>query len=397
LFEIFIQLMSLLFIVLNLSKNSQFKNMEEPFLLKNLYNAPFFENFAKIIGTVDASVKPKDFINKIFDKNWEEKSLKERMRHATETLHEFLPANFKKATPLLKKICKIIKQQNDGKELEYLFIPDYVALYGIDHYEESINLLAVITPLSSAEFGVRPFIVKYPKKMMAQMLLWADHKNEHIRRLASEGCRPLLPWGKKLNALNEQPKPILPILKKLKNDPSEYVRRSVANNLNDLSKNHPDLVLKIAKEWMGKTSETDKLVKHALRTLLKKGDTTAMRIFGFGDPASVLINNLNITPDGISIGDSAQFSFDLILKDKSPKLLRLEYIIGFLKANGSHSKKVFQIKEGEFQAHKNYRIDKKQHFKNLTTRKHYPGPHFLTIKVNGIEKQTVAFSLSLGV
>lgn len=367
--------------------------MEEPFLLKNLYNEPFYKNFAQILTKTDPNIKVKPFLKAIFDKDWEARSLKERMRHTTEVLHQFLPKNFKKASPLLKKIFKKIKNQNAGKELEYLFLPDFIATYGLEHYETSIKLLELVTPLSSAEFGVRPFIVKYPKEMMAQMLLWADHKNEHVRRLASEGCRPLLPWGKKLNALNEQPKAILPILEKLKNDPSEYVRRSVANNLNDLSKNHPDLVLKISKKWMGKTPETDKLVKHALRTLLKKGDTTAMRIFGFGDPELVSISNLSMNPNKIAIGESGQFSFDLVLKDKKAKLLRLEYSIGFYKANGSNSKKVFQIKEGEFQANKVYHIDKKQHFKNLTTRKHYAGPHFITIKVNGVEKETVAFRL----
>ncbi|MCA9890935.1 MAG: hypothetical protein KC546_21305, partial [Anaerolineae bacterium] len=221
-----------------------------------------------------------------------------------------------------------------------------------------------------------------------------EHENEHVRRLASEGCRPLLPWNIRLNQFVKDPTPILPILETLKADDSLYVRKSVANNLNDLSKNHPDLVLDIAERWYGDNEHTNWIVKHALRTLLKKGNQRALSIFGFGDVDDVTISKLTVTPDLIAIGDDLFFSFDLLLKADQTKKLRLEYAIHYVKANGSRSKKVFQISEREVTPNTSHTIKSKQSFRNMTTRKHYPGQHKIEILVNGISKAQAAFMVT---
>ncbi len=367
------------------------------FFLKDIYNKQFLKTFNNLMLKVFPEFDAKAFTKKVFDKDWEARELKERMRHITVLLQEFLPSNYKRATSILKKLTKELQKANtdDREDLSFpcMFLPDFVEQYGLDDYDTSIKAIEAITQFTSAEFAVRPFIKKYPDKMMAQMLAWADHKNEWVRRLASEGSRPRLPWGMALGDFKKDPTPVLPILEKLKNDSSETVRRSVANNLNDISKDNPELVLKIGKKWIGKTPEMDWVVKHASRTLLKQGNTDAMLLFGFGDPKNVTIADLAIVPNTIKIGDKAEFSFTISIKGKKDLKLRLEYAIYFVKANGSLSKKVFQISERVFQAGSTETIRKQQHFKQLSTRKHYPGTHQLGVSVNGRELERIEFDL----
>jgi len=185
--------------------------------------------------------------------------------------------------------------------------------------------------------------------------------------------------------LKKNPKPILPILEKLKDDPSEFVRRSVANNLNDISKDHPDVALELAEKWLGVSNNTDKLVKHAMRTLLKAGNTRAMRLFGFGDPKNIEIKNFSLGQDRIEIGETSNFTLDLLIKESAPSIIRLEYAVYYVKANGKQSKKVFKLREKEYTPG-THPITRKYGFVNMSTRKIYPGEHHVSIIVNGIEK-----------
>ena len=169
----------------------------------------------------------------IFDNNWKDKALKQRMKHISASLHHYLPMQYSDAIQIL------MKSSSKFRGFQYMFFPGFVERYGLNQYETSIQALEHFTKHSSSEFAVRPFITKYNHKMMAQMEVWAESDNHPIRRLASEGCRPRLPWATALPEFKQDPAPILPILEKLKNDESEYVRRSVANNLNDISKDHP--------------------------------------------------------------------------------------------------------------------------------------------------------------
>ena len=144
---------------------------------------------------------------------------------------------------------------------------------------------------------------------MEQMYLWSRHENEHVRRLASEGCRPSLPWGQALVRFKKDPAPILPILQQLKADPSPYVRKSVANNLNDISKTHPDLVVKMAKEWYGENEFTDWIVKHGCRTLLKNGNCEVLAIFGYHNADCIHVSSFQLGKTSISLGEDLTFSF----------------------------------------------------------------------------------------
>ena len=280
--------------------------------LKNIYTQNFIEQFSSSIKIVISDFNSELFQKSIFDKEWKNRELKQRMRHITLTLKSQLSNDFEiMINSILKIVSQLQKEKTKGQSFEWMFLPEFIELYGLDNFEISVNAFEILTQFTSCEFAVRPFIIKFRKPMISKHLEWSKHKNEHVRRLASEGCRPRLPWAMALPELKKEAKPIVPILENLKNDTSEYVRRSVANNLNDIAKDDPELVIKTAKKWLGKTPQTDKLIKHACRTLLKAGNQEIMQLFGFGSVKKIEVNNLNIKEVEISIGDNLEFYFNL--------------------------------------------------------------------------------------
>jgi 3-methyladenine DNA glycosylase AlkC len=268
---------------------------------------------------------------------------------------------------------------------EAIVLPDYVEVYGQDHWDVSLPALKELTKCGSSEFAIRPFLNKDLKKAMHFMNSLADDEDFKVRRFASEGCRPRLPWASGVPALKKDPSMILPILEKLKDDPEECVRKSVANNLNDISKDHPDLVLDICERWQGNSINTDWIIKHACRTLLKQGNKRAMLLFGFANPELMYVEKLSFSESSPKIGNDITFSFDLNLRTRKKQKVRLEYVVHFVKANGKNSPKVFQIKEVEMNPGVHI-IIKKHSFRNMSTRKHYPGKHRFDIVVNGVTK-----------
>ena len=218
---------------------------------------------------------------------------------------------------------------------------------------------------------------------MKKMLEWSKHENANVRRLASEGCRPRLPWAMGLPDFKKDPSAILPILENLKSDPSEYVRRSVANNLNDIAKDHPKKVLAIAKEWMRGNTETQWIVKHGCRTLLKKGDAKILQLHGFNPKGRGVVTNFSVENRKIQVGDTLKFAFSFLNGDKKPARFRLEYAIDYKTSTGKLSRKIFKIAEGNYAPGIPIQINRKQSFKNRTTRKHFKGEHLVTILVNG--------------
>ena len=362
--------------------------MAEP--LKNIFfTETTINKFADEIGKVYKDFDKKLFINKVYVKEWEEKELKARMHHVTECMHATLPEDYKKALSVLLKIADKVTG------IEGMCLPDFVEKYGLEEWDKSLAALKEFTKYSSSEFAIRPYIIKDKDRSMLYMLGLSTHDNEHVRRFSSEGCRPRLPWAMALPELKKDPRLILPILENLKNDTSEYVRKSVANNLNDISKDHPDQVLGICEKWLGQSKYTDWIVKRACRTLLKAGNHKAMLLFGYGSPLKLKVNQLKFKCATVQIGNELEFSFVLNSSEKEETKVRLEYAIDYLKANGKHSSKVFMIAEKDFRPGE-HAIFKKQSFKERTTRKHYPGEHGLRILVNGVEKASAQFELKKG-
>ncbi|MCI4666893.1 MAG: DNA alkylation repair protein [Bacteroidia bacterium] len=357
-----------------------------PELLKNLYSEDYISNLSQKIKEQYPDFEENDFKASVFSDQWDELELKGRMHHISDALYKHIHLSYEETIELLIAIGP------DSGRLEGLFLPDFVEKFGLEEkWEVNMYALEKITPSASAEFAVRPFILKDTGQMMEQMLTWSKSGDLDVRRLSSEGCRPRLPWGMALKDFQKDPALIWPILENLKDDEEEYVRRSVANNLNDISKDHPDLVLDLAERWLKENGERKRMVKHALRTLLKKGNTRALMLFGFGDPTHILINQLEINPRKIKIGGEGEFQFELENQGEEC-LLRLEFAVDYLKKNGSHSRKVFQLSEKSY-SNGSFELQKRHSFKQLSTRVHYPGTHRLAILVNGKEKAGLEFEL----
>lgn len=362
-------------------------------LVKDVYSVEFYRQFLDVAVKVIPAINKEEFLRKIFDGEFENKEWKERMKHSTAVLHSYMPEKFSKAAKLLENLTvKLKKEKWEGYSIAFMFLPDYIETRGQEDLESSVKALEVVTQFISCEFAVRPFLVRYPKPMLKQMLLWSKHESHHVRRLASEGSRPRLPWAMAIPALKKDPSPILPILENLKKDPSEWVRRSVANNLNDIAKDHPDTVLHIARKWSGTSRETDAIIKHGSRTLLKAGHAEMLKHYGL-DSRNIAVRNFRILTPEVGIGDNLEFSVVVENKATRNQTVRLEYAIYYNKANGQLSKKVFKISERVYAPGEKVNVLKKQSFRPITTKKFYPGKHKLSVIVNGEEKAIKTFEL----
>ena len=361
--------------------------------LKNLYNKDFFNEFyseLSLITTIDKDV----FFKKIFSKDWDQLELKERMYHISNVLEAYLNSDFSIAATEIEKLVSHLLDKQISKALEYMFLPHYIEKNGLDFPEISLRVFENITEFTSCEFAIRPFIITHESYVVPKLKTWSFHQNHHVRRLASEGCRPRLPWAMALPKYKKDPTTILSILNNLLNDPSEYVRKSVANNLNDISKDHPETLINFTKKHIGETEKSDWILKHACRTLLKQGNQTLMPLFGYGDVKHIDIQNFCINTPNIQIGDYLNFTVDVINNSNKSSKIRLEYAIHYLKKNNSLSKKVFKISEKEYAPHSRTTVDRKQHFKKISTRVYYSGTHKISIIANGKEFDTLSFQFS---
>jgi 3-methyladenine DNA glycosylase AlkC len=357
-------------------------------LLKDRFTRQLLEHFADGVQEAYPAFDRAAFLAAVFDDEWAGKELKQRFRAITLALGKTLPADYPAAIEVLEAIT------DRFRGFEYLFFPDFVMVYGLDDWDTSMRALERFTMASSSEEAVRPFIKRDPERMMAQMLAWAEHPNDHVRRLASEGCRPRLPWMMALEDFKRDPSPILPILERLKDDESEYVRRSVANNLNDITKDHPALVIELAHRWYGASERTDAVLKHACRTLLKRGIPEVLALFGFSQETAVTVSGFRLESDVVPIGGELAFAWELQQDADEPVLVRIDYAIDYVKSNGKTSRKVFKLSERSMPPG-SVSYSRRQSMRDMTTRKHYPGMHRVTLIVNGRAAGSAAFELKL--
>ncbi len=334
----------------------------------------------------------------------EKLELKARTIHITHAMIDFLPKDFKQAAPiLLSSLGPELKDElfidTDAEEgvsgWAMTSLTHYVALRGQEHFELSMELLKEMTKRFTAEFDIRYFITAAPEKTLKVLHRWAKDKNHHVRRLASEGSRPKLPWGMSLPVFIKDPSPLLALLEQLKDDDKEYVRRSVANNLNDIAKNHPDVVAAIAKEWMTDASkERQKLVRHACRTLLKNGHKNTLAVFGYLPP-KLKTKTLTVKTPTVNFGGHLEFSLDLSSGSKNDQALMVDYIVHHQKANGTTTPKVFKWRTVTLKAGENQTTSKKHPMKKITTRAYHPGAHALEVMINGVSVGRVDFELAM--
>ncbi len=265
----------------------------------------------------------------------------------------------------------------------------------VKDFELAMKAFYAITPLFTAEFAIRPFILHYPEDVFNRLAQWACDDNEHVRRLASEGIRTKLPWGCKVPYLNENPQKILAILDKLKEDESLYVRRSVANNLNDLAKDYPELVFDFLENWKTDTKERKWLVKHALRTLVKKGEPRALALIGVDTQFNVVASAVHLSQNKLNLGEDFMMSLTLNNQDNKDVQLVLDYVIHHVKANGQTSPKIFKWKNITLKASEEVQLQKKHKIYPVTTRRYYSGVHKLDIMLNGKVMATESFELKV--
>lgn len=325
--------------------------------------------------------------------------LKGRVQLISRTLRKHLPESYTQAQEVLLNTLGS-PLQTDNAFIEngfgYWPIAQFIEDHGVDELEASLKGMYEITQRFSAEFAIRPFLKKYPERMFEVLQEWGKDENFHVRRLVSEGTRTRLPWGMRLHFLIQDPSPVIPLLEMLKDDPELYVRRSVANNLNDLTKDHPDMVLDLLEKWNEDASENTKwVISHALRGLVKAGNLRALALLGYGEP-HVEIHDFEVSPDeDLKLGEKLHINFRLRSADFEPQNLMIDYIIHHVKANGSTSPKVFKLAKKKLGAFEEVNIEKNHHFKPVTTRVYYPGTHTIELQINGQIVAVRDFELTL--
>ncbi|MCW3465211.1 DNA alkylation repair protein [Chitinophaga nivalis] len=357
--------------------------------LKEMFNKAFYQHFANSFASVNPHFNAAVFI-KAVTKNLDELSLNARLRNTSIVLQQFLPAAYEKAIKVLYDVAPLLPTGYTA-----LVLPDFVALYGKAYFSLSMEALRDFTSLGSSEFAIREFLKTDFKKTLTVMHKWADDKDHHVRRLASEGSRPRLPWSFKLDEVIKEPALTTGILEKLKADETLYVRKSVANHLNDISKDNTAYMLQLVKGWDSTHPHTAWIIKHASRTLIKKGDQESLAIFNFEKEVKVRLDKFRLSAATIQLGEVLQFELQLTSEKTTPQKLVIDYIIHYPKASGELSAKVFKLKEITLLPGQEVKLTKQQLFKDLTTRKHYAGKHGIAIMVNGKVLAEKNFRLTL--
>jgi len=362
-------------------------------LFKDVYNPTFYNEFAVIANQVVSGFSIDEFTDLIFNDLFDVMELKERMMHTSSVLHHFLDNDFTQAASQIINIITHLESHGIKEQsVEYMFVPHYIEQYGIEEFDSAVAAFEQITQFTSCEFAVRPFLIRYSEPMLAKMIDWTTHSHASVRRLASEGSRPRLPWAMALPTFKNNPQALLPILNALKNDGDEVVRRSVANNLNDIAKDNPDFVVKFAKVNLGQSTATDKLIKHACRTLLKQGHEEVLALYGLSSD-QLNVENFKLINDKINVGGALAFEFELTNNSEVSRIVRIEYAIHYLKKNGTLAPKVFKISERELIGNQTLTIKRKQSFNVISTRVFHLGPHKVSVIVNGKTFVSEAFTL----
>ncbi len=260
-------------------------------------------------------------------------------------------------------------------------------------FDDAMTVLAELTSRLTSEFALRVLLKHDLERALALVTQWTSSQDEHVRRLASEGTRPFLPWAVRVPEIIQHPAITIPILDALYKDESEYVRRSVANHLNDLSRNEPELVIQTAGRWLDSPAPTtEKLVRHALRTLIKRGNPQALALLGFGTP-TVEIDGPVVPDAHVPWGGTLNFTASIRNSGSQPSQLAVDYIVNHLKANGSTTAKVFKLTTRTLAPGEVMTIERSHSFKAITTRRYYPGTHSVALQVNGVPTTATEFEL----
>jgi 3-methyladenine DNA glycosylase AlkC len=260
-------------------------------------------------------------------------------------------------------------------------------------FDDALAVLADLTSRLTSEFALRSLLDHDLDRALATVLTWTASEDEHVRRLASEGTRPFLPWSTRVRGIISDPRATLPILDALHQDESEYVRRSVANHLNDLSRLEPDLTVETATRWLAHPDgNTAWIVRHGLRTLTKKGHAAALDLLGF-PPATLDVTRLELDSPTVPFGGTVTFSATVRNAGSEPAPLVIDYVVHHRKANGSQSGKTFKLTTTTLAPGGELAVTRAHSFRAITTRRYYPGPHAVELQINGVPSGRTEFTL----
>ncbi|MEU9146243.1 DNA alkylation repair protein [Streptomyces sp. NPDC048349] len=275
-------------------------------------------------------------------------------------------------------------------------VNEAVAVRGLEVFEPGLALLHDLTSRLTAESAVRPFLRADPVRALAVVRDWTRDPDPHVRRLASEGTRPRLPWAPQLPAFVADPRPALPVLDALYRDESAYVRRSVSNHLNDISRDHPDLAVETAARWLAEgadTGTTDRVVRHGLRTLIKAGRPGALTLLGHSPDVPVAVRGPALATPRIAVGEYLVFDYAVTNTGAVPAELVVDYVVHHTKANGGRTPKVFKLTTRTLAPGETLTGTRRHSFKPITTRRYHSGEHLVQLQVNGRIRGEAAFSL----
>ncbi|MBX2825767.1 MAG: DNA alkylation repair protein [Gammaproteobacteria bacterium] len=351
-------------------------------------------NLADQLSAADADFNKKKFV-RLATRNLSKLEFSQRVQQFADAMRSELPEDIPQALDVIVRSLPPPLPDCESITDGYLQWPvgQFIADHGLPHLNESMRAMVELTQRFSSEYAVRPFVEHYPDAVFDQLMKLTAHESPHVRRWCSEGVRTRLPWGKKLTFLCEDPTPIWPVLDALRDDPELYVRRSVANNLNDITKDQPALVLKRCKRWARSGNpEVDWVIRHALRGLIKAGNPEALAAIGYREPRKLEVS-LKIKPARVQIGGHVNLAIDLQSADARKQKLMIDFIVHYVRKNGSSSAKVFKWTTVELPTKGSIALQKRHSMKETTVRALYPGVHYVEVQVNGHKLAQGKFTL----
>ncbi len=362
---------------------------QTPAALKEIFDRARIRKFADDTKAVWADFDADRFIALATD-GLDDLGIMQRMRRVAEAFDATLPDDYETALKILADVAPSIRHG-----FASITLCEFVVLRGSDDFDRSMDALHLFTRYGSGEYAIRHFLKADPARTLAVMRGWAGDENEHVRRLASEGCRPRLPWSFQFREAIADPSTTMPILEALRADPSLYVRKSVANHLNDISKDHPDWLLEQLSAWPRGDERTEWIIRQALRTLVKKGHEGALALVGVSGEAEARIEGFSVAPSSLRLGERLTMGATVVSTASDSQKIVADYAIHYVKKNGAPSRKVFKLKTFTLAPGASLPLSISQAIRDFTTRTHNAGFHKVELMLNGRTVAESGFDLSI--
>ena len=357
-------------------------------LFKDEINRPTIKRIGKVLHELDESFQDGRFVAAIMQRKMDTLELKDRIAAVADTLEKFLPDSYKASIDLM-----IAAAPKLGMFENWCFLT-VIERHGLSRYKDSLRGMYELTRHASAESAIRPFIKKYTKRIMPTLKKWTRDKDEHIRRLVAEGTRPRGVWVQRLDMFVDDPGPVIELLDKLRDDSSLYVRKAVANSLNDISKDNPEQAIATALRWRQDNNHlTNWIIRHGLRSLIKQGDPRAFKLLEFTDTPQLTVSDISLSNKRLRIGRKLRIRFEVESLAERMQKLAIDYKVHYVKKSGRTSEKVFKLAEKNLPPRGKLALSTERSFANRSVRTHYPGEHRIEIMINGKVVADATFQL----